>query len=452
MVLMNLWCIVIDANARHVYEFRNGNGSFITTSEAGLVFIQAAGDFNGDGKSDILDNIDTRFYILYGNENISTIYPSTYTAYPNLEFISSPQASISNVAGLGDINGDGLSDIAVNHGSSFVDIYYGNPHAFGTTTNFTKLTEFQGYTLSTKAGYDIKLMQNVGDVNGDGINDFALLATKASSTALLHLVYGVKGGFHSNEDLLTMDAKFGRTYSLTNTFLSQTNDVFGYGDANGDGLSDIYITDLTHSQTRYIYGAITDPTIIKGTNGNDTLTIAASTTAVYGGAGNDVFILNASSTKVIGGAGIDTIKFASTISGVEYYAGSIEILSGTAGNDILHADGFNNSLTGGAGNDDFVIMRNNTGIKQFTAIMDFNLGTDRLVFDNRSDTNSNQIANHFNATNVNYTLNDGDLTIQFVDAQNNIFNEVFIDNFSATGNFINEQIFSAALGSQLIFG
>ncbi len=440
-----------DANARHVYNFIKGNGILFTTSSDDLALIQSAGDFNGDGKSDILDNINTRFYILYGNENIATIYPSTYSAYSKLEFISSAQ-SIANVAGLGDINGDGLGDIALNHGGGFVNIYYGNPHDFSTTTTFGLITEFQGYSLNTKAGYQIKAMKNLGDVNGDGLNDFALLATQGASASLLHVVYGVNGGFHGNEDLMAMDEKFGRTYVLNESFLSATNDILSAGDANGDGINDIFITDLLHSQTKYIFGAISDPTITKGTNGNDNLQVAASITAIYGGAGDDVFILQSSNTHVVGGAGIDVIKFASSVLGVDYYADTIELLSGTAGNDILHADGLHNSLTGGAGNDDFVIMRNGKGTKQFTHITDFNIATDRLVFDNRSDTNSNQLKTHFNADKAIYTLNDGDLTIQFQDAQNKIFNEIFIDNFSATGNFITEQIFSATLGSHLIFG
>ena len=153
--------------------------------------IAAAGDVNGDGFADALVST-TRYNTGTGNAGAAFVYhgsPAGLSTTPAATFLS-PQAGSafgSDVAGVGDLNGDGFGDIIVgsslydlshgNEGAAFV--YYGSSSGISTDTNIL----FHGTQLSGDVGREIA---NIGDTNGDGFNDLII-------TNPTYLFYGSGG-------------------------------------------------------------------------------------------------------------------------------------------------------------------------------------------------------------------------------------------------------------------
>ncbi len=123
------------------------------------------GDINGDNYDEIGFSIGTPnlaeiFYIIRGND-LERQYVTTSSDYSD--------SYTTGFNGIGDINNDGYDDFSIgytnedpNIGYHLITIYYGN--ADGILTNNLVLTQ-------TQAGIS-KISTPLGDINGDGIDDF----------------------------------------------------------------------------------------------------------------------------------------------------------------------------------------------------------------------------------------------------------------------------------------
>lgn len=121
-------------------------------------------DVNGDGKSDLLwaayDSLYNYVYIHFGRSHFDTI--------PDLRLVNPGVADFGDViVNAGDMNGDGYSDIAVgcpyaDYTSGYVFIYAGGP----------KIDKFfdAGIGKNTYGGFGFSVA-SVGDINGDGLSD-----------------------------------------------------------------------------------------------------------------------------------------------------------------------------------------------------------------------------------------------------------------------------------------
>lgn len=124
------------------------------------------------------------------------------------------------VSGLGDVDGDGFDDVGIGAGNSaFTGIYYGRPRG--------------DWPYAT--GPDTRLLSNgaptaVGDVNGDGFDDFA--SNFNATTARLFL-----GGPNRPATLIPSNGVADMPAFI---------DAIGFaGDTNGDGFDDVVITQKT---------------------------------------------------------------------------------------------------------------------------------------------------------------------------------------------------------------
>ena len=167
--------------------------------------IAGTGDFNGDGKDDILwRNDDGQLTNWLGNANggYSSNAANAYTAIP----------TSWHVAGTGDFNGDGRDDILWRN----VD---------GTMTNWLG-TAVGGYIdNSANASLTIGTSWHIvgtGDFNGDGRDDILWRNTDGSLTNWL----GQANGSHANN-------------ASASTSVATSWHISGTGDFNGDGRDDI---------------------------------------------------------------------------------------------------------------------------------------------------------------------------------------------------------------------
>jgi len=146
-----------------------------------------------------------------------------------------------SIVGVDDVNGDGFADFLVGHnghsGSELLDgrayLYCGGPRGPVAPPAWSGLACGSGAAFSAR-------MARLGDVNGDGVPDFAVSAPGYSPSAkklhagLVTVVLGRRerldrpGVWRATSG--EPDANFG-------------GDIAGIGDFNGDGLDDMAIGD-----------------------------------------------------------------------------------------------------------------------------------------------------------------------------------------------------------------
>ncbi len=194
------------------------------------------GDINGDGKTDIwyqttykdtnvhlIDSISTGNLIL-GNENWDTIAVLRLKQGQHKWRFDAMQF-------IGDINGDGKEDIIMPSYGNFT-YYMKNSILYG---NYP-LDTIPKVILNTQNS-DLLRFEKVGDVNGDGYNDFLSRERGGYAVAKLWL-----GGKDMNAHNLPVAA-----WGDQDDFFAGV--IKGVGDVNGDGVNDFCIGTATTSGT-----------------------------------------------------------------------------------------------------------------------------------------------------------------------------------------------------------
>lgn len=225
----------IPAAAATTIELNRTNSLFGTS-------IANAGDVNGDGYSDIIigapsatygggDTYEGAFYIHHGSATGIVTTPS-FRGESN----QSNAMMGTSVAGAGDINGDGYSDIIV--GAPQYDYYQTNDGRayvyFGGTGNPSLISTIELNSDGANFGASVA---TAGDVNGDGFSDVLISAPNHTIGQTREGVSWVYHGGAGNSFDETADAAI--ESNIANTRLG--NSVKGIGDVNGDGYSDIMI-------------------------------------------------------------------------------------------------------------------------------------------------------------------------------------------------------------------
>ena len=238
--------------------------------------VSSAGDVNGDGYPDMLigayqadpdGKIDAgEAYLVFGcadGLHESIILTNTWFDGTN-GFRMVGDKGTNRIAGAvasaGDVNGDGYDDILI--GADYASpsgllqagetyLVYGRASGFPASAIManTWLDGTNGVILSGSATYDYSgcAVNSVGDVNGDGCDDFMI---GADSGAEAYLVYGSSNGLPPSITLNsawldgTNGVLFSGSYSSDLGF-----SVNSAGDVNGDGYVDLLIGALQEDQT-----------------------------------------------------------------------------------------------------------------------------------------------------------------------------------------------------------
>jgi|GEM_PF-1722237 len=168
----------------------------------------------------------------------------------NASFVGSkPYEGIGySVARAGDVNGDGLSDFVL--GAPFnteggtdcgkVYVFFGKASGWKLKTSVAEAdASFLGENANDQAGYDVA---GGGDVNGDGLDDIAIVSGHNSYGALkggqVYLVFGKHEGWTQNVNLSASNASFVGTIDYQGYFKVRID-----GDLDGDGIDDIVLGD-----------------------------------------------------------------------------------------------------------------------------------------------------------------------------------------------------------------
>lgn len=152
---------------------------------------EAAGDVNGDGLGDFLlidagpSTDEPLVYLVYGVDGGlgASFDLSTSDGVSKLGGVpSAGNANGVDIAGIGDVNGDGFGDILVGragggpNGAGEIALVFGSATGVGDTVDLDNLAEGAGYRFIAAenefgAGFAVT---GPGDLNGDDINDFVI--------------------------------------------------------------------------------------------------------------------------------------------------------------------------------------------------------------------------------------------------------------------------------------
>jgi hypothetical protein len=320
--------------------------------------VSSAGDFNGDGKADMLVSA-------YFNDTAGTNAGMTYVVLGKTGNVAVDLENIKNnvggfaikgenisdfsgvsVSSGGDINGDGLGDIiigAVIGGSANTNPYSGKTYVvFGRNTANATIDLGQvaagvgGFaivsnTADEQSGHSVS---SAGDINGDGLADIILGAPFKTES----------GGVNTGHSFVVYGKSSTTQVNLTDVgnniggfaIIGQgAQDLSGYsvgaaGDVNGDGLADLIVGahgyDAAHSNVQtgrsyIIFGSKTGAFAAgsavdnAGTSANDSLTSTGAQTLAGGsysaGTGIDTFTSNGADV-LLGGMGKDTFVLNQT--------------------------------------------------------------------------------------------------------------------------------------------
>lgn len=261
--------------------------------------VGAAGDFNHDGIDDLLIGAPNKTqgvrpeageaYVVYGQPNgfPSTISVADLTAGNGLVVVGvdNQDATGASVSGIGDLNHDGVDDIAIGapgkgpFGSPSdypgeVYILFGGK--FGGVAqlnragldgnNGVRVRGIRGGVVPIEAGEAIwgdlagTSIDGLGDFNGDGLDDMIIGASHTiinpsrKGVGQTYVVYGSRSAFPANLSLLDLDGSNGFRINGIGTV-----DYYGVyarsaGDFNDDGINDFIAGASGEGASYVIYG------------------------------------------------------------------------------------------------------------------------------------------------------------------------------------------------------
>lgn len=231
--------------------------------------VSSAGDFNGDGIDDLLISqpflstngspTSDRAFVIFGKTfgwassiNISSLAPGE-----GIKFSTNTGSSKvgSSVAGGGDINGDGISDIII--GASQYDI--GSDNISGSAYvvfGSTSVTNMNLDTLNGSNGFRVNGVAHlsgfgeaasfIGDINRDGIGDFGISAPNVGAagfngSGFVYIFFGKSTPWASSFSVSSLDGSNGFRLegAVANDRLGR--DIAAAGDVNGDGIDDLIV-------------------------------------------------------------------------------------------------------------------------------------------------------------------------------------------------------------------
>jgi len=247
--------------------------------------VDNAGDINKDGMDDVIVNTAGGAYVVFGYQDIAGQIDLTNIGSKGFKVSGIDSSSLVNLnnatnssggwaygypyilgdsnystsyasyeyglTGIGDVNGDGWDDMAVNSGTNTVRVIFGRDNwsdinlASFTTSNSNGFTINTSALASTRdvAGLDSTIskltIQGVGDVNADGYQDFAI-GNSMAGYGQVSLIFGGAGA----SDIGNLNNMGSRGVNFLSDAVNRTNigaDISRLGDINSDGFDDFVI-------------------------------------------------------------------------------------------------------------------------------------------------------------------------------------------------------------------
>ena len=250
---VSVYAFTLDTN------LANSSASFLgeAVEDQNGTSVSFVGDVNGDGYEDFITSAqfsntsngsDTgKTYLIFGKASGWAMDTPLSTA--DASFIGEVAVDRSgwSAAGVGDVNSDGFDDFVIGapgndaNGSASGQAYLILGKASGWTQN-TNLSASSASFIGEGAQYQAgQKISAVGDVNGDGFDDFLIAGPRATGGITwigeTYLILGKASGWAMDTSLATSDASFiGETLGGGSGVA-----LSGVGDVNNDGFDDFLL-------------------------------------------------------------------------------------------------------------------------------------------------------------------------------------------------------------------
>ena len=260
----------------------NGANGFTLTGISGNdrcgAAVARAGDLNGDGIEDVIIGAPRatpngifqagESYVVFGRDTaIAGDFPATLDlaglGFPSrsdegfvVRGVGPVDRSGSSVAGAGDLNADGITDLIIGAPSttSVTDVNLGHAYViFGAPdiapTGIIELQDLNGASGFVLNGEDVRSLTGTslsaaGDINADGFDDVVVGASRGtrSEAGVAYVVFGGPDvGSTGMVNLADLDGFLGFRATGADTFDNCGVAVSAAGDVNADGIDDLLV-------------------------------------------------------------------------------------------------------------------------------------------------------------------------------------------------------------------
>jgi hypothetical protein len=251
-----------------------------TCTSAGVA--TGLGDLDGDGKADFAigkppprpDGKRTEIFVFYGrSERLSGAVDLASAADATISVPMSQYGSTPKISRVGDVDGDGHADfvveMALETGGQDIRLVQGGATRLAGAVALDDV----GHTRFLPRCWYVHGRANaLGDLDGDGIDDFSMQSCEDSSETFTGFVmahrvfYGRAGGFPAEVDIDQPDATL-RTAGdpPSSVIFVGTTSIIG-ADVNGDGVRDLIVGDASlHDNNGGVHVVLGDGARLSGT-------------------------------------------------------------------------------------------------------------------------------------------------------------------------------------------
>ena len=265
----------------HVYVHHGGNSGVSNTADTTITGeVQnndfgdslALGDVNGDGYADLVignygyDSSHGRVWIFHGSSAgiADTDLSAGEIADTTLDGEAGTSTNFGSQLACGDVNGDGYADLAVEAPGWYGKIHIFHGSASGIPSTDLAAGEHSDTTIVSAGGGELGSSVKFGDVNYDGYADLAIGARRFNNLqGRAYIFYGGSSGI-ADTNLRTGDSPDTTLTGVVGGY------GFGYrlafGDANGDGYTDLAVAACWDFNQGYVYVFHGSPTGISDTD------------------------------------------------------------------------------------------------------------------------------------------------------------------------------------------